>query len=349
MIAPSIDLTVIQATAKTEHILDCLSISVRCLCICERKQLHYHSVLSPESRNGCLCFRKCVPAAWLFLRWEERALCRSCWHLRGEFPRTLPKTMEFLLLPSSLWDGLHQDLENYSELHLAVRVLCDLCYRSSHWCGVCNFLKSVALIRKVSTGQEHAPTSNQFTEGFHRVHAIGGWHAMPPTRPKGTDRWQDSAPPPLSRPLVSRARPPLSVPVNCPPPGLTRRRQVPLQGFYPGSEAILVWADGGQLRLGGHSVFIRLRQGGLQVALRGLRTDRADLPRCELLLLMLRSFIHSPPWPVTWCPVRGGAYTRGLGGGRTSVPLGGDAFCFPAAGRGGASSSPSASMTSTPP
>ena len=74
--------------------------------------------------------------------------------------------------------------------------------------------------------------------------------------------------------------------------GPALRRQVQLQGFHLGSEAILIAAKGLTLRLGGTVVFNGLIKAGLQVELRGLRDYRADLPRRALLLLLLLLLLH---------------------------------------------------------
>ena len=91
--------------------------------------------------------------------WKRTTLFLGHRCLGCAFLQTLPKAIKlisrFLMLRIHLLrDSLCQLLEDHSELPLAVRMLCDLRYCSPHGVGVCNFLKSVALIGKVYTGQE---------------------------------------------------------------------------------------------------------------------------------------------------------------------------------------------------
>ena len=60
---------------------------------------------------------------------------------------------------------------------------------------------------------------------------------------------------------------------------LARPPQVALQGVHPGGQAVLLLGDVRQPRLGGPSVLVGPRQAGLEVAVGGLRADRARLPR----------------------------------------------------------------------
>ena len=103
-------------------------------------------------------------------------------------------------------------------------------------------------------------------------------------------------PPPPARPLTRGALG--TLPYLCQwlcryPRGLARRPQVALQGFHPGDQAVPLLGDVRQLRLGGPPVVIGPGQAGLEVAVGGLRADRARLPRPRPLQLML--LLHPLP------------------------------------------------------
>ena len=131
---------------------------------------------------------------------------------------------------------------------------------------------------------------------------------------------------------------------------LAQRRHVALKSLHLGGQPVTLLGDVHQPRLAVPPVLVGPGQTGLEVAVGGLRADRACLPRPPPLLL--HALLHRPPLPPPplWlrllrphCPLRRAGRTQGLrGGGIGPVSPSGRPLRL----RVGGSSSSSTSMTS---